>query len=112
MPNRMIYISTNVAEKFDKESNKSGLVNELLGKHYGQVSTRINNNGHVYVEAERAAIRTDEASAVVMGIITPVAASTERVSRPEARSTNGVCKIHGTPLTDNGKCLQKGCKYS
>lgn len=23
-----------------------------------------------------------------------------------------VCKIHGTPLTENGKCLQKGCKYA
>lgn len=23
-----------------------------------------------------------------------------------------LCKIHGTPLTQNGKCLQKGCKYS
>lgn len=24
---------------------------------------------------------------------------------------NGLCKIHGTPLTDDGKCLQKGCKW-
>lgn len=23
-----------------------------------------------------------------------------------------LCKIHGTPLTDQGKCLQKGCRYS
>jgi hypothetical protein len=23
----------------------------------------------------------------------------------------GACRIHGTPLTDGGKCLQKGCKY-
>ena len=23
-----------------------------------------------------------------------------------------VCKVHGTPLTINGKCLQKGCKYA
>lgn len=28
------------------------------------------------------------------------------------RPDNGDCKIHGTPLTDNGKCLQKGCKYA
>lgn len=26
------------------------------------------------------------------------------------RLQNGVCKIHGTPLTSNRKCLQKGCK--
>lgn len=25
---------------------------------------------------------------------------------------HGLCKIHGTPLTDKGKCLQKGCKYA
>lgn len=23
-----------------------------------------------------------------------------------------VCKIHGTPLTEMGKCLQKGCKFA
>lgn len=24
----------------------------------------------------------------------------------------GMCKIHGIPLTLQGKCLQKGCKYA
>lgn len=28
------------------------------------------------------------------------------------RADGGLCKIHGTPLTDLGKCLQKGCKYA
>jgi hypothetical protein len=23
-----------------------------------------------------------------------------------------LCKVHGVPLTVNGKCLMKGCKYS
>lgn len=23
-----------------------------------------------------------------------------------------VCKVHGTPMTAQGKCLQKGCKYA
>ena len=25
---------------------------------------------------------------------------------------SNLCKIHGTPLTINGRCLQKGCKYA
>lgn len=28
-----------------------------------------------------------------------------------ADNTLKLCKIHGTPLDDRGKCLQKGCKY-
>lgn len=28
---------------------------------------------------------------------------------PEAKA---LCKIHGTPLDDRGKCMQKGCKYA
>lgn len=30
----------------------------------------------------------------------------------ERRTANGVCKVHGLPLDDRGKCLQKGCKYA
>lgn len=25
---------------------------------------------------------------------------------------NKLCKIHGTPLDDRGRCMQKGCKYA
>lgn len=28
------------------------------------------------------------------------------------RLSNGLCKIHGTPLDDRGRCMVKGCKYS
>lgn len=28
------------------------------------------------------------------------------------RLANGLCKIHGTPLDDRGRCMQKGCKYA
>lgn len=30
----------------------------------------------------------------------------------QQRGAKGVCKIHGIPLDDRGKCLQKGCKYA
>lgn len=35
--------------------------------------------------------------------------------RPEPKAKpikNELCKIHGSPLTTLGKCLQKGCKYA
>lgn len=33
---------------------------------------------------------------------------------PKVAKEQGVelCKIHGLPLDDRGRCLQKGCKYS
>lgn len=30
----------------------------------------------------------------------------------QADSKAKMCKVHGTPLTEKGKCLQKGCKYA
>lgn len=38
-------------------------------------------------------------------LVPPVAKNIDRYS-------NGVCKIHGTPLDGRGKCLMKGCKYA
>lgn len=40
MPNHTIYISAAITEQFDKEENKSGLINQLLAHHYGQVHTK------------------------------------------------------------------------
>lgn len=34
------------------------------------------------------------------------------VAVSKSRITNGICKLHGTPLDSRGKCLQKGCKYA
>lgn len=31
---------------------------------------------------------------------------------PNLRGSYGLCKVHGIPLTQNGKCMQKGCKYA
>lgn len=28
------------------------------------------------------------------------------------RHSNGLCKIHGIPLDNRGRCLQLGCKYA
>lgn len=42
---------------------------------------------------------------IIPELIPPVAKNINRYS-------NGLCKIHGTPLDNRGKCLQKGCKYA
>lgn len=34
------------------------------------------------------------------------------IKKSSSTSSARLCKIHGTPLTTNGKCLQKKCKYS
>ena len=34
------------------------------------------------------------------------------VPASQLRPNPKTCKIHNTPLTQSGKCLQKGCKYS
>lgn len=49
MPNHTIYISAAITEQFDKEENKSGLINQLLAHHYGQVHTKAATTGHTYV---------------------------------------------------------------
>lgn len=33
------------------------------------------------------------------------------VAKNIPRESNGLCKLHGTPLDANGFCLQKGCKF-
>lgn len=39
MPNFMIYVAKAVAEDFKSEPNKSGLVNDLLLRHYGKLES-------------------------------------------------------------------------
>lgn len=36
----------------------------------------------------------------------------EYMEKVNERFLRGSCKIHDTPLTPTGKCLQKGCKYA
>lgn len=35
-----------------------------------------------------------------------------QVAKNIDRYSNGLCKIHSTPLDSRGKCLQKGCRYA
>ncbi len=58
------------------------------------------------METDKKVIKTKkDAEEVIPEIVPPVAKNISRQS-------NGLCKIHGTPLDGRGKCLQKGCKYS
>lgn len=42
----------------------------------------------------------------------PNAKAIKQHFEPEPMVSVNVCKVHGTPLTSQGKCLQKGCKYA
>lgn len=36
----------------------------------------------------------------------------DNIEKGTNRAVNGLCKAHGTPLDDRGRCMQKGCKYA
>lgn len=91
------YYRKDVWEKFKDEENKSELVNRLLVGFYKQLDDgfgRLEDGGEVQE------FTLAEAKSFVKPVAKPL---------PD-RFKTGVCKIHATPLTLEGKCLQKGCK--
>ena len=88
-----IYFRKDVWEKFKDEENKSEVINMLLKDFYGQIKNPVN---------------PFKSSLVVKDIPAPNA--TFEIKPSKERDSKGLCKIHGTPLDDRGKCLVKGCK--
>lgn len=91
-----------------KGSSMSGLINELIRDY------RNLNQGVSALQAERKdklrPVMTDKADNTQVapeGVLAPVP-----IQPSFHRLANGLCKIHGVPLTAQGKCLQKGCKYA
>lgn len=84
--------------RFVEEEKKSALVNKLLDEHY---SRKIRAPD---VALTQAVIKADKPTKDIGEVIN--IPNLVRVS--ELRPDYGVCKKHGTPLTANGKCLQKG----
>lgn len=81
-------------ERFGKEPNKSQLVNELLERYYGPDPSTAADT----MPREPKIIKKPEDA---MPLVTSIFGD----------RTKEVCKIHGVPLTDRGKCMQKGCKF-
>jgi hypothetical protein len=99
-----IYI-TQENEKWLREQDKSmsGIINALIAMKRGltvvDAVAEINSRPTPRkVESEKVPYAFTEFEGALINRTT---------ERPK-----GVCKIHGVPLTGDGKCLQKGCKYA
>lgn len=90
MPRVNIYLSKEDYVLWEQLDNRSKFVSEVLNIRLGVSS--------VPSEPERPTMIVS-ASDVPM---TP--------KNPSQLKSVEVCKIHGTPLTQFGKCMQKGCK--
>lgn len=110
----------------------SGFINHLIEKERG--ATPLQVAGELFNEelakmkvpepvryARQGDARKGEPTVVELGNsvdgykepVTPIITGAKKIINvPSARLGNGMCKIHDTPLTNQGRCLQKGCKYS
>ena len=89
--NQTIYFRKDVWELFETEPKKSDLINRLLEEHYTQSSKNW--------------VARPSKDPVIKNIATADAVDKVKDLFPQSRK---LCKVHGTPLTLEGKCLQKG----
>ena len=99
----LLYIHND--SEFDKVKNKSKLVNELLEAHYwnemleDKIVSKIKPRYPKWSKDKVVEIENETVGKLTMTV-------------PYESITNGICKVHGTPLDDRKKCLMKGCKYA
>lgn len=87
----------NIKDYFNAALHNEVVCIERGGVHYNLIARLpVESSSTV----DRLPVKEDVASSSL--------ASPARISK----QTNGVCKVHGVPLTSAGKCLQQGCKYS
>lgn len=97
-----IYFRKENWDKFQAEENKSELINKLLSNHYTglKVGDRLDSTPPLQVvkidKTEPVKLQTFNKLKQTLGV------------KVDAK----LCKIHGLPLDDRGRCLQKGCKYA
>ncbi len=100
-----IYIRKDLQAYLDKEANRSGLINDLLAKHFRDVAKKVNDFHQVGIKTTTVVVETDQ------GISTVVTPNKKDVERFRTRTTAYECK-NGHLANQSGKCLQKGCKYA
>lgn len=100
-----IYITKANEEWLRKQPDSmSGIINVLIAKKRGINHHKLNDELiDEYMSTPPGNKMYDKDGGEV--VVIPFATASKRLD-------NGVCKIHGTPLTVGGKCLQKGCKYA
>lgn len=104
-----IYIRSSIRSIFDKESNKSGLVNDLLIKHFASKQLLDKTNSEFkYGDDPDKATNLTKVSETVIKIPNDVAAEQGKL---KSRSMQ-FCK-EGHPIPEGrSKCTGKGCKYA
>ena len=110
MPNYTIYIAASNDKEFKAEENKSGLVNELLDRHYRKNSPLSPNGEDVYT-AKKLVPMTPPDSGTTRRTLEETAFQIKPEAFQKRQESRGTCK-NGHILGLNGKCLQKGCKYA
>lgn len=109
-----IYIKPELEDRLRKEPTMSGLINNLLERHYfDTVGEKTQAEVLADIKKAQASLRAGGAENAFTFVepvpsgrvqVVPVA---EKFMGPD-RYANGVCKKHGTALDSRGKCLQKG----
>ena len=95
---------------FEKEAHKSQLVNGLLENYYQQNPMAYDPIKKTVVDKPIARVLETTEPEYIGGEFNAVHRE-PYVTVSFDRGSN-LCKIHDLPLTFNGKCLQKGCKYA
>lgn len=94
--NQTIYFRKDIWDKFQKEENKSDIINKLLGEYYNTTQ----EFPKVQVKLESPIIKTPKQA-------------TEAVKNlPDKLRGANECKNGHLIPEGRTKCLQKGCKYA
>jgi len=113
MPNKTVYIRNDDLDKWDAIKDKP----EWLHNHLSIDEKRL-----AHLKEQLAKLETKMVDDIVKPdayILTPRQAKdnpelVEQFDRlaDSLAEKQKLCKAHGTPLTPQGTCLQKGCKYA
>lgn len=122
MPNVTTYIRKDDMELWAACPNKAELIHNALHKlPFGEPrnvdwskAVELNVSKHDVRAKKIAEPRTPDLNKMDEEFRNHVFSKPEIVENiPRSSRFDGpLCKIHGLPLDNNGKCLQKGCKYS
>lgn len=101
-----------VIERYGQKFQLVSLVDKPLPGHAIESNPGGMGSGFAFDNPTKPVIINTPTGTVVAGA--DIASVTKVVKKiaPDVRFQNGVCKIHGLPLDDRGRCMQKGCKYA
>lgn len=94
-----MYTKLQTEAKTERRSTQ-GQLEVILDAHYATLASLVKKPAPQYEPVDK------ETQTKV------IAELAKQQNNPRFSGAIQLCKIHGTPLTPQGKCLQKGCKYA